>query len=89
MIMKKYGVQTGNLPTRVGMVLSGFALAVGIGVGVAGSANAAGCATIVSDMAFHNTHTPDPHNWAAVDAYNREADALDATARSCGYTLTP
>jgi len=87
--MKKYGMQTGNLAMRVGMVLSGVALALGIGVGVAGNANATGCSTIVSDMAFHNTHKPDPSNWAAVDAYNREADALDATARGCGYTLTP
>jgi hypothetical protein len=40
-------------------------------------------------MAYHNTHHPDPTNWSAVNAYNREADTLDAVARSCGYTLIP
>jgi hypothetical protein len=82
--------QSRNLVTRVALVLSGLAITLGICVGTAGHASAIGsCSTIESDMAYHNTHHPDPTNWSAVNAYNREADTLDAVARSCGYTLIP
>jgi hypothetical protein len=81
--------QSHRLAAKAALVLSGLALTTGIGIASAGNASASNCATIASDIAYHNNKFVDQSNSAAVAAFNREADALNATARSCGFTLTP
>src|ERR1700736_2173145 len=81
--------QSHRLAARATLVLSGLAITLGTGIASAGHASATNCATIASDIAFHNSKYVDQSNASAVAAFNREADALNATARSCGFTLTP
>ncbi|OBJ59530.1 hypothetical protein A9W95_11085 [Mycobacterium sp. 1423905.2] len=69
------------------MVLAGLAIALVISVTAAGQAGATGCSTIQNDIAFHNAKQVNKRDAAAVAAYNREADMLEAVARSCGYKV--